>query len=184
MRRVTRRELIAGAIAPVLASCSRPRRAHDRSSITVLYPVGEMAFGPDGWPAIFLVFMRLLAWNRRGELEGRLAESWEHSPDFRTWTVRLRDGIRWHDGAPVTAHDVKFTLDLLQNPDTLLAMSNYVVKVLDDRTYSIAYDRQNVFDDGVLDDSFCCWPKHLLEKLDPKQIQTWDFWKRPVGCGP
>jgi peptide/nickel transport system substrate-binding protein len=41
-----------------------------------------------------------------------------------------------------------------------------------------------VFDEGVLDDWFCCWPKHLLEKLDPKQIKAWDFWKRPVGCGP
>lgn len=184
MRRMTRRELIAGATVPALASCSGPRRAHDRSSITVLYPVGEMALGPDGWPAQFLVFMPLVAWSRRGELEGRLAESWEHSPDFRTWTIRLRDGIRWHDGVPVTAHDVKFTLDLLQNPDTLIAISNYAVKVLDDRTYSIAYDRQNVFDEGVLDDSFCCWPKHLLENLDPKQINTWDFWKHPVGCGP
>jgi peptide/nickel transport system substrate-binding protein len=143
-----------------------------------------MALGPDGWPAQFLVFMPLVAWNRRGELEGRLAESWEHSPDFRTWTVRLRDGVRWHDGVAVTAHDLKFTLDLLQNPETLLAMSNYAVKVLDDRTCSIAYDRQGVFDEGVLDDSFCCWPKHLLERLDPKQINTWDFWKHPVGCGP
>jgi peptide/nickel transport system substrate-binding protein len=135
-------------------------------------------------PAKFLVFMPLVAWNRDGELEGRLAERWEHSPDFRTWTVRLRDGVRWHDGAPVTARDVKFTLDLVKNPDVLLAMSNYAVKVLDDRTFSIAYEGQDVFDEGVLDDDFCCWPKHLLEKLDPKQINNWDFWKHPVGCGP
>lgn len=185
MLRLTRRELMAGAMAPGLAACSRSSRRRDSSTVTVLYSGDEMALGPDqDTAAKFLVFMPLVASNQRGELEGRLAESWEHSPDFRTWTVRLRDGIRWHDGVAVTAHDVKFTLDLMQNPDTLLAISNYAFRVLDDRTYSISYDRQDVFDNGVLDDWLCCWPKHLLEKLDPKQINTWDFWKRPVGCGP
>jgi len=136
-------------------------------------------------PAKFLVFMPLAAWNSRGELEGRLAEAWEHSPDFRTWTIRLRDGIRWHDGVPVTAHDMKFTLDLLQHPDTLqFAPGGYTVKVLDDRTYTIAYHRQDPGDDGAVNDWTACWPKHLLEKLDPKQINTWNFWSHPVGCGP
>jgi peptide/nickel transport system substrate-binding protein len=145
----------------------------------------DTLFTPDrDEPAKFLVFMPMVAWNRRGELEGRLAESWEHSSDFRTWTIRLRNGIHWHDGVPVTAHDVKFTLDLMQHPDTLLAPSNYSVKLLDHRTYSVTYDRQYLFDEGVLSDYFACWPKHLLEKLDPKQINTWDFWKRPVGSGP
>ena len=183
---ITRRELVAGAIAPALAACSRPRRRKDSSAITVLYSDSSDALFTPDWdqPAKFLVFMPLVAWNKRGELEGRLAESWKHSPDFRTCTIRLRDGIRWHDGAPVTAHDVKFTLDLLQNPATLLAPSNYSVEVVDRRTYAITYDRQYLFDDGALDDYFACWPKHLLERLDPKQINTWDFWKRPVGCGP
>ena len=181
---VTRRELIAGAIAPALASCTH--RKQDNFAITVLYADSSDAlFAPD-WdqPAKFLVFMPLVVWNRRGELEGRLAESWEHSHDFRTWTIRLRDGIRWHDGMPVTAYDVKFTFDLLQHPETLLAPSNYSVKVLDDRTYAITYDHQYLFDEGALNGYFSCWPKHLLENLDPKQINTWYFWKHPVGCGP
>ncbi|MGQ0732276.1 MAG: ABC transporter substrate-binding protein [Acidobacteriota bacterium] len=46
-------------------------------------------------------------------MEGQLAESWEHSADYRDWTYHLRPGVRWHDGVPVTAGDVKFTLDLL-----------------------------------------------------------------------
>lgn len=46
-----------------------------------------------------------------------LAESWEHSDDYSVWTVRLREGVTWHDGQPFTADDVKFTYDLLMNPD-------------------------------------------------------------------
>ncbi|MBK8248665.1 MAG: peptide ABC transporter substrate-binding protein [Gemmatimonadetes bacterium] len=40
-----------------------------------------------------------------------LATSWEVAPDGLTWTFHLRPGVRWHDGAPFTSRDVKFTFD-------------------------------------------------------------------------
>lgn len=39
------------------------------------------------------------------------------SADGLEWRIRLRDDVRWHDGAPFTAEDVKFTLELIVNPD-------------------------------------------------------------------
>lgn len=197
IRRMLRREWLRGslrcaaaaAFAPMLESCAERRRhrSGQDSAVTVLYEGDPAdAFGPyyDA-SAKFLVFMPLVAWNRRGELEGRLAESWQYSPDLRTCTVRLRDGIRWHDGVPVTAHDVKFTLDLMALPDTLAySPGSYSVQVLDKRTYTVTYHFQSFADAGPLDDDLACWPKHLLEGLDPKQILKWDFWSGPVGCGP
>src|SRR5215510_5798386 len=120
-----------------------PRRAAEPDSITVLYPGGETVLGPDeDYPAQFLVFLPLVARNGRGDLEGRLARSWEHTPDYRTWTVRLRDGIRWHDGVPVTAHDVKFSWDLRSHPDVLwFAPGSYTVTVIGALTYSITYHK-------------------------------------------
>jgi peptide/nickel transport system substrate-binding protein len=44
-----------------------------------------------------------------GEVLPDLAEAWTLSPDRRTWTFRLRRGVRWHDGQPFTASDVDFT---------------------------------------------------------------------------
>lgn len=40
-----------------------------------------------------------------------LATSWEMAPDGLSWTFHLRPGVKWHDGAPFTARDVKFTFD-------------------------------------------------------------------------
>ena len=40
-----------------------------------------------------------------------LAESWEASDDGLTWTFKLRPGQKWHNGDPLTAHDVKFSLE-------------------------------------------------------------------------
>jgi len=43
------------------------------------------------------------------KLEPSLAERWEISPDYKTYTFYLRKGVLWHDGKPVTAEDVYFS---------------------------------------------------------------------------
>lgn len=63
------------------------------------------------------MFLPLVTRGADGDLEGRLARSWEHSSDYREWTYYLRTHVRWHDGVSVTAHDVAFTLDLLPRPE-------------------------------------------------------------------
>ncbi|MEJ0091297.1 MAG: ABC transporter substrate-binding protein [Limisphaerales bacterium] len=51
------------------------------------------------------------------EVKPSLAESWTNSPDGMTWTFKLRKGLRWSDGAPLTADDVVFTWnDVIYNP--------------------------------------------------------------------
>jgi peptide/nickel transport system substrate-binding protein len=44
-----------------------------------------------------------------------LAESWTNNADFTEFTFKLRDGVLWHDGTPLTAPDIKFWLDLAYN---------------------------------------------------------------------
>lgn len=47
-----------------------------------------------------------------------LAESWTTSPDGLTWTFRIRDGVRWSDGRPLTAADVAFTFRTVMSHPT------------------------------------------------------------------
>ena len=186
LRQIARRQWIlecASLLALAAAGCRRERALAAHSTITVFY-FEEAAIGPS-WdmPAKFLVFLPLTARNAKGELEGRLAERWEHSPDYRDWTVHLRKDVRWHDGVPVTAHDVKFTLDLLSHPAVLrVPPGAFSLTVLDDSTYRITCHKEAK---GIpLDDWTVYYPKHLLEKLDPTEFYQWDFWTRPVGNGP
>jgi peptide/nickel transport system substrate-binding protein len=51
------------------------------------------------------------------KIVGDLAERWTASPDGKTYTFHLRRNVKWHDGAPFTAADVKATFDRLLNPD-------------------------------------------------------------------
>ena len=169
-------------------TCARSDdQANSRSStITILYPVGSERSVLRCCSPSSLVFLPLVNRNEAGELEGRLARRWEHSADYRTWTIHLRTDVRWHDGVPVTAHDVKFSLDLRQHPDVLMGTAGaYSVTVLDDSTYTIAYHGAKAHGTPL-----STWvgakyyPKHLLEGLDPKEFFQWEFWTHPVGNGP
>jgi peptide/nickel transport system substrate-binding protein len=63
------------------------------------------------------LYNTLVGFDQDAELVPELAESVE-TPDARTFVFRLRPGIMFHDGTPLTAEDVKFSLERIQNPDT------------------------------------------------------------------
>ncbi len=172
--------------------CSRSDSTRNSSTYTILVPSDEWILSPARrGAASFLVFLELATPNERGELEGRLAESWEHSPGSREWTIRLRTDVRWHDGVPVTAHDVKFTVDLFSHPDVIASTFNTgfgqieAIKVLDDSTFIMTYKPGSIWHTYWYPGYWhVFYPKHLLENLDPVNIAKWDFWTHPVGNGP
>jgi len=155
------------------------------SKVTVLYIGDERIFFQDyhGMEAAYLMFLPLVATegDEYGEPRPVLAEHWEHSDDFRTWTFRLRKNLKWHDGVPVTAHDIKFTMDARQNPElTGGKEERYSVEVLDDHNWIVRYNKPV----NGLDGWSVYYPKHLLEDLDIKDLYNWAFWRAPVGNGP
>lgn len=62
------------------------------------------------------IFDPLIDMNEKMEPTGVLARSWEVSPDGRTLTFHLREGVSWHDGKPFTADDVLFTYRACMDP--------------------------------------------------------------------
>lgn len=162
--------------------CKRgDRLPAEKSTITLQYSGDERVLLPtfDREPQ-FMVFLPFAKPDKNGELEGRLATSWKHSEDYRTWTIRLRTDVKWHDGVPVTANDVKFTTDLLRKSDLMQYLADeWTAEVVNDSTVVITYDNGR----SSLDAWTVYYPKHLLEDLEPKDIFEWDFWKKPVGNG-
>ncbi|NTV51935.1 MAG: peptide-binding protein [Candidatus Firestonebacteria bacterium] len=133
-----------------------------------------------------LVFNSLLRYDKNLNLEGELAERWEVSPDGKLITFHLRKNITFHDGQPLTAADVQFTLETYLNPKVKTAYrSNYTsiskFKALDALTFRVWYQEpfapalQSLAGMSIL-------PKHLLADKD---INTADaFNNHPIGSGP
>lgn len=171
-------QFLACSLTVALAACGRPEDPALARGSTVVMAIPDVeAVKPDQWDLDFLTFLPLAKESVRGELEGYLARSWEHTPDHREYTFHLRTGLQWDDGVPVTAHDVKFTLDLLGHPD-VAQYFGIVATVMNDSTVRIRAPARGYIDDiSIL-------PRHRLEALEPKRFWQWEFWTRPVGNGP
>ena len=60
------------------------------------------------------------------DLQGALAESWEHDPDGKVWTFKLRQGVKFHDGTPFNAAAVCFNFDRWYNMKGAAAQSQMI----------------------------------------------------------
>lgn len=78
---------------------------------------GQGHYGIRGGAQSAAVYDRLMRWNpEASEYEPQLAESLESSEDHTVWTLKLRDGVTFSNGDPLTASDVEFTMDLHMDP--------------------------------------------------------------------
>jgi peptide/nickel transport system substrate-binding protein len=115
-----------------------------------------------------------------------LAEGYEVSDDHLQITLRLRDDIYWHDGKPITAHDVKFTMDKIQDPKVAaLNKAGYFNKldrleVVDDRTMVFHWKEPYAPSVFALT-QLTPIPKHVYDVPDFDKNPAN---RKPVGSGP
>ena len=69
-------------------------------------------------PPLNPIYDGLTAWSDKMELRPALATSWEATPDGKTWTFKLRPGVKFHDGTPFTSQAVKVTVEHLLDAAT------------------------------------------------------------------
>lgn len=115
-----------------------------------------------------------------------LADSWEVSDDFTEYVFHLTPDARWHDGQPVTAGDVEWTLnEIISEKGGSIALLEEVagVEVLDEHTVKIRLRRPNgpfLFNLGLRTGPKIL-PRHLFEGTDWAQNP---YNERPIGSGP
>ncbi|MBI3243885.1 MAG: ABC transporter substrate-binding protein [Chloroflexi bacterium] len=93
-----------------------------------------------------LVYSSLVKEGLDGQYYGDLAASWSHSDDNLTWTFTLKDNIKYHNGTPLTAEDVAWSINEIHNdPEGWATLVNYTngfkeITALDDKTVQITLD--------------------------------------------
>ncbi len=138
----------------------------------------------------FVLFTTLIRYDERLRPVPYLAERWDTAAagDGLVLTFHLRRDVRWHDGRPTTAYDVKFTFDRIKDPRTaypgasILALYDSAV-VRDSFTVAFYLKRHA----GLMDPwrVIVPMPRHVLGDVPPPDLKTHPFGsERPLGNGP
>lgn len=134
-----------------------------------------------------LVFAGLLNYDSTNHLVGDLADSWKIDAKQTTYTVHLRKNLVWQDGAPLTAADVVFTYQTIQNPDTgsplFTSWQNITVTAADPQT--VVFTLPNVLSSFPSALTNGIVPKHVLSSFPAAELRSINFNAgRPIGAGP
>jgi peptide/nickel transport system substrate-binding protein len=134
------------------------------------------------------------------KIEPKIAAGWQASPDFKVWTVRLRKGARWSDGAPFTADDIVFWhKDVILNKDLTPSIPGWLrnsdgtaasVEKVDAQTIRFSYKQPATLfltalanQDGG-DRTYAAFlPAHYLKKFHPEYTKKEDIDKLAQAAG-
>ncbi len=199
-----RRHLIAWLLLLiVLISLNAIQIIFNQNYVSTLQPRSEGAYGEgvlgplDSLNPLFassdaeisatkLLFSSLLVYDNAGHLQGDAAQNYTISDNGKVYTVNLRPNLKWHDGHPVTAEDVVFTVQTMQDP--LVSARQFSswqgIKVIANGKQQIAFTLPTSYAPFASAMTFPILPKHILGKIPPEQLQENNFDNHPVGSGP
>jgi peptide/nickel transport system substrate-binding protein len=134
----------------------------------------------------FMLFTPLIQYDSDFNPVPHLAESWDL--DENGVTFRLRNDVRWHDGQPVTAEDVKFTFDLAKTPEAAsLLESAYLTMVRSAQVidpHTIRFEFVAPHSRPLEGFWWAPVPRHVLEGVAAADLAQAPFNRQPVGSGP
>ncbi|MDT8437324.1 MAG: ABC transporter substrate-binding protein, partial [Gemmatimonadota bacterium] len=135
-----------------------------------------------------LLFTPLVRVSPAYEIEPALAEAWSWEDDATRLVLRLRHDVTWHDGAPVTAEDVAFTLRTAADPDygSFLAPDLETLagaEAIDPVTVEVRFGEP--FRAGLEPlAGLPVLPAGRLAGLGPEEFARAEYHREPVGSGP
>lgn len=133
-----------------------------------------------------LVFSGLTRSLPQGEVTPDLATSYEISEDGKTYTFTLRDDVTFHDGKPVTAADVVFTIQMAQQGDIKSPRradwEGVSVTSPDEKT--VVFKLPNAYAPFLENTTLGILPKHIWQDTPPEEFSFSPLNTHPVGSGP
>lgn len=126
----------------------------------------------------------LVTINDKLEIIPAIAKNWTASKDGLDWTFNLKQNVKWWDGKPVTAEDVKFTIEkILDKKVNSIRRSDYelIEKITLVNPYQIKFKLKKPFAPFLSNMGIGLLPKHILEK--EKDLNTSSFSRKPLGNG-
>lgn len=129
----------------------------------------------------------LVRMNTRFEFEPVIAKRLQWSEDSLRLTFHLRSDVKWSDGAPFVARDVLATYRLFTDervPTPRRSDFDAIVRVEAPDDTTVVFEFVERGHENLFATAFQVLPAHVIEPLDPAEIQSWEINRQPVSCGP
>jgi len=98
----------AALVAPMALAQNNVLRVVPHSNLAILDPIWTTAYMSRNHG--YMIYDTLFGTDEKNNIKPQMVESWTESPDHRLWTFKLRKGLEFHDGKPVTSDDVVASL--------------------------------------------------------------------------
>jgi len=149
-------------------------------------PLKVGVFDTSAESAAAAIFDTLTTLDEKGEPKPKLALSWTHSDDFKTWTFKLRSGVKFHDGTPFNAQAVKENFDRQKDPANKCRCAFYVAFIHDVQAPDELTVVYNLNDPSVNLASLLTVQSSNFVVQSPTAWKTKgdDYNRNPVGTGP
>jgi peptide/nickel transport system substrate-binding protein len=190
---LTRRELLALAAAGTVAGAARPALAapsKDRLTWAIHVSLAPTWFDPADTLGIITPFMVLYALHDAvvkpmpGKLYSPcLAESWSVSEDNLTYEFVLRKGVKFHNGEPVTAEDVKFSFERYRGAAHAL-MKDGVASIEAPDPQHVRFKLKKPWPDFLTFYATASGAGWIVPKKYVEKVGDAGFKKHPIGAGP
>lgn len=135
---------------------------------------------------INLVFSGLMSYDKDGKIITDLAESYNVSADGRTYEFTLKENIFWHDGKPLTADDVVFTIKTIQSADYKSPLrANWLeIDVEKKSERALIFRLKGPYNSFLENSTVKILPKHIWEDILPESAAVSSYNLEPIGSGP
>jgi 4-phytase/acid phosphatase/peptide/nickel transport system substrate-binding protein len=138
------------------------------------------------YTAAAAIFDTLTALDDNGAPQPKLALSWDHSEDFKTWTFKLRPGVKFHDGTPFNAEAAKANFDRQKDPANKCRCAFYIAYIHDVQARDELTLIYNLNDPQVNLPALITIPStnNVIQSPTAWKTRGDDYNRNPVGTGP
>src|SRR6516162_1031830 len=149
-------------------------------------PLKVGVFDTAAQTAAAAIFDTLTYLDDKGEPQPKLALSWTHSDDYKTWTYKLRPNVKFHDGTPFNAQAVKENFDRQKDPANKCRCAFYISHIHDVQAPDELTLVYNLNDPSVNAPALASIPSANGVVQSPTAWKTKgdDYNRNPVGTGP
>src|SRR5688572_15346781 len=135
---------------------------------------------------VSLIYSGLMKYDENGKIVNDIADSYSVSEDGLSYTFKLKQNVKWHDGEDLTADDVIYTMHAIQDANygspQRVNWQGIDINQLDEHT--VNFTLKNKYGQFLNNMTLGILPEHIWSNIKSANFSLSEYNTKPVGSGP